>query len=152
MTITKTDKFQQIKEQAIISIQQFTDSKDAYGKMLQAILADVERASKESLEVFPVCHHSPSSGLFMVKRLREKQPKVIFLELCEDMQSIIENLKECKFPVALQACSLETESFPASWTPLHVSAPITEFSAEYQAIAYALEQEIPIVFVDRRTR
>ena len=145
----KKDNFQQIKEQAISSIKQFTDSEDAYGKMLQSIFADVERAAKEPLEIFPVCHHSPSSGLFMVNRLREKQPKVIFLELCEDMQPIIENLKECKFPVALQAFSLETEGFPASWTPLNVIAPITEFSAEYQAIAYALEQEIPIVFVDR---
>jgi len=149
MTTTNKDNLSKIKEQAVTSIKQFTDSKDAYGKMLQSIFADVKRASKEPLEIFPVCHHSPSSGLFMVKRLREKQPKVIFLELCEDMQSIIENLKECKFPVALQAFSLETESFPKSWTPLNVIAPITEFSAEYQAIAYALEQEIPIVFVDR---
>ena len=149
MTATKTNKIQQLKEQAVASIQQFTDSEDAYGKMLHSIIADVERASKESLEIFPVSHHSPSSGLFMVKRLREKKPKVIFLELCEDMQPIIENLKECKFPVALQAFSLETEGFPTTWTPLNVIAPITEFSAEYQAIAYALEQEIPIVFVDR---
>jgi len=126
MTATKTNKIQQLKEQAVASIQQFTDSEDAYGKMLHSIIADVERASKESLEIFPVSHHSPSSGLFMVKRLREKKPKVIFLELCEDMQPIIENLKECKFPVALQAFSLETEGFPTTWTPLNVIAPITE--------------------------
>jgi hypothetical protein len=147
--MTKKDNFQDIKEQAISAIKAFTASEDAYGKMLQSILADVQRASKETLEIFPVCHHSPSSGLFMIKRLQEKQPKVLFLELCEDMQPIIEHLKECKFPVALQAFSLETDGFPTSWTPLNVIAPITEFSAEYQAIAYALEQEIPIVFVDR---
>ena len=84
MITTKKDKFQQIKEQAVASIQQFTDSEDAYGKMLSSIFSDVERAAKESLEIFPVSHHSPSSGLFMAKRLREKQVKVIFLELCED--------------------------------------------------------------------
>ena len=40
------------------------------------IVDDVDRALREPLEIFPVCHHSPASALAMVRRLREKQPKV----------------------------------------------------------------------------
>ena len=32
-------------------------------------LDDVDRALREELEIFPVCHHSPASALAMVRRL-----------------------------------------------------------------------------------
>ena len=37
-----------------------------------------------------------------------------------------------------QAFATDLDGFPAAWAPLSVVAPITEASAEYQAIAYAL--------------
>ncbi|WP_354599013.1 hypothetical protein R1Y80_34855 [Streptomyces sp. JL1001] len=111
---------------------------------------DVDRAVREPLEIFPVCHHSPASALAMARRLREKQPKVVYLELCEDMAPLLDELRNCRLPVAVQAFASDVDGFPAEWAPLSVVAPITEASAEYQAIAYALDTPgVELVLVDR---
>src|SRR3954468_18346122 len=74
------------------------------GEMLSAMVADVGRASAEPLEIFPVCHHSPASALHLLQRLRaRKPPRVIYMEMCEDMRGSIEDLRSCRLPVALQA-------------------------------------------------
>ena len=105
---------------------------------------------REPLEIFPVCHHSPASAIAMARRLRAKQPKVVYLELCEDMAPLLTELRNCTLPVAVQAFATEVDGFPAEWSPLSVVAPITEASAEYQAIAYALDTPgVELVLVDR---
>ncbi|WP_019629301.1 DUF5682 family protein [Actinomadura atramentaria] len=122
----------------------------AVPEILAGMVDDVDRALAEELEVFPVCHHSPASALAMARRLREKRPKVVYLELCEDLAPLLEELRHCKLPVALQAFASELDGHPADWGPLSVVAPITEASAEYQAIAYALETPgVELVPVDR---
>ncbi|MFE0732934.1 hypothetical protein ACFW2X_32805 [Streptomyces antibioticus] len=128
----------------------FADGPGALEGILRGIVDDVERAVREPLEIFPVCHHSPASAIAMARRLREKQPKVVYLELCEDMAPLLTELRNCRLPVAVQAFASEVEGFPADWTPLSVVAPITEASAEYQAIAYALDTPgVELVLVDR---
>ncbi|MCX4741519.1 DUF5682 family protein [Streptomyces antibioticus] len=128
----------------------FADGPGALEGILRGIVDDVERAVREPLEIFPVCHHSPASAIAMARRLREKQPKVVYLELCEDMAPLLTELRNCRLPVAVQAFASEVEGFPADWTPLSVVAPVTEASAEYQAIAYALDTPgVELVLVDR---
>ncbi|USQ84962.1 hypothetical protein NFX46_14900 [Streptomyces phaeoluteigriseus] len=128
----------------------FADGPGALEGILRGIVDDVERAVREPLEIFPVCHHSPASALAMARRLREKQPKVVYLELCEDMAPLLTELRNCRLPVAVQAFASEIEGFPADWAPLSVVAPVTEASAEYQAIAYALDTPgVDLVLVDR---
>ncbi|MFF4835932.1 hypothetical protein [Streptomyces sp. NPDC001315] len=128
----------------------FADGPGALEGILLGIVDDVDRAVREPLEIFPVCHHSPASAIAMARRLREKQPKVVYLELCEDMAPLLTELRNCRLPVAVQAFATETEGFPAEWSPLSVVAPITEASAEYQAIAYALDTPgVELVLVDR---
>ncbi|MFJ4844576.1 DUF5682 family protein [Streptomyces sp. NPDC088733] len=118
--------------------------------ILLGIVDDVDRAVREPLEIFPVCHHSPASAVAMARRLREKQPKVVYLELCEDMAPLLTELRNCRLPVAVQAFATQVDGFPADWAPLSVVAPITEASAEYQAIAYALDTPgVELVLVDR---
>ncbi|WP_066940146.1 DUF5682 family protein [Microtetraspora fusca] len=125
---------------------------DALAGILSGIVDDVDRALAEELEIFPVCHHSPASALAMVRRLREKQPKVVYLELCEDLRPLLDELRNCRLPVALQAFASELDGFPPGAGPLSVVAPITEASAEYQAIAYALDTPgVELVLVDRST-
>jgi hypothetical protein len=122
----------------------------ALPEILSGLVDDVDRALREPLEIFPVCHHSPASALAMIRRLRQKQPKVVYLELCEDLQPLLTELRHCRLPVALQAFASELDDFPKDWGPLSVVAPITEASAEYQAIAYALETPgVELVLVDR---
>ncbi|WP_410657157.1 DUF5682 family protein [Amycolatopsis sp. lyj-112] len=136
----------QLREAAAV----FADGPGALEGILLGLVDDVDRAVREPLEIFPVCHHSPASAVAMARRLREKQPKVVFLELCEDMAPLLTELRNCRLPVAVQAFATDVKGFPAEWAPLSVVAPITEASAEYQAIAYALDTPgVELVLVDR---
>lgn len=149
-----------LRDQLVAAAAAFTDAARPLGDLLRALVDDVERAAAEPLEIFPVKHHSPASALQMVRRLRSRAPRVIFLEACEDLgppheasaklPAWIQGLTHCRFPVALQAFAPEAPAFPADWTPLNVVTPLSEFSAEYQAIAYCREHpETALVFVDR---
>ncbi|HET9655502.1 MAG TPA: DUF5682 family protein [Kineosporiaceae bacterium] len=142
--------FDTLREQLLSAATAFAGGPAVLPELLTGLVDDVDRALGEPLEIFPVCHHSPASGLAMVRRLREKQPKVIYLELCEDLQPLLGELRNCRLPVALQAFAAELDGFRKEWAPLSVVAPITEASAEYQAIAYALETPgVELLLVDR---
>ncbi|MFE6183279.1 hypothetical protein ACFQ6U_02335 [Streptomyces sp. NPDC056465] len=142
--------FEALRGQLQAAATEFADGPDALQGILLGIVDDVDRAVREPLEIFPVCHHSPASAVAMARRLREKQPKVVYLELCEDMAPLLPELRNCRLPVAVQAFASEVRGFPAEWAPLSVIAPITEASAEYQAIAYALDTPgVELVLVDR---
>ncbi|GHH54366.1 DUF5682 family protein [Lentzea cavernae] len=144
--------FESLRTQLNDAATTFADGPGALEGILLGMVDDVDRAVSEPLEIFPVCHHSPASAVAMARRLRDKQPKVIYLELCEDMAPLLTELRNCRLPVAVQAFSSEVEGFPAEWAPLSVVAPITEASAEYQAIAYALDMPgVELVLVDRST-
>ncbi|WP_405811760.1 DUF5682 family protein [Streptomyces sp. NBC_01520] len=142
--------FTQLRGQLQEAAATFAGGPDALEGILLGLVDDVDRAVREPLEIFPVCHHSPASALAMARRLREKQPKVVYLELCEDMAPLLTELRNCRLPVAVQSFASEVDGFPAEWAPLSVVAPITEASAEYQAIAYALDTPgVELVLVDR---
>ncbi|GAA2266591.1 hypothetical protein GCM10010232_68710 [Streptomyces amakusaensis] len=150
MSGTPEGTFEALRAQLQDAAATFADGPGALEGILLGLVDDVDRAVREPLEIFPVCHHSPASAIAMTRRLREKQPKVVYLELCEDMAPILTELRNCRLPVALQAFATETDGFPAEWAPLSVVAPITEASAEYQAIAYALDTPgVELVLVDR---
>jgi hypothetical protein len=137
---------QQLQEAA----EKFSTDALHLSNLLGTFVKDVERAVREPLEIFPVCHHSPSSALQMVNRLQNNPPQVIYMEMCEDLFGVVENLRDCKLPVALQAFASESQTFPAVDMPLSIVAPLTESSAEYQAIAFSLQhQNTKLVFVDR---
>ncbi|MFE9426555.1 hypothetical protein ACFYNO_26740 [Kitasatospora sp. NPDC006697] len=142
--------FDPLRAQLQQAAAEFAGGPDALQEILLGLVDDVDRAVREPLEIFPVCHHSPASAVAMARRLREKQPKVVYLELCEDLAPLLTELRNCRLPVAVQAFAGETDGFPADWAPLSVVAPITEASAEYQAIAYALDTPgVELVLVDR---
>ncbi|TWD23995.1 hypothetical protein FB570_104120 [Streptomyces sp. T12] len=142
--------FTALRTQLQDAASEFAGGPDALEGILLGLVDDVDRAVREPLEIFPVCHHSPASALAMARRLREKQPKVVYLELCEDMAPLLSELRNCRLPVAVQAFAGEIDGFPQEWAPLSVVAPITEASAEYQAIAYALDTPgVELVLVDR---
>ncbi|MFD8077126.1 hypothetical protein ACFV3E_31250 [Streptomyces sp. NPDC059718] len=150
MSGTHEGTFEALRTQLREAATTFADGPDALEGILLGMVDDVDRAVREPLEVFPVCHHSPASAVAMARRLREKQPKVVYLELCEDMTPLLTELRNCRLPVAVQAYASEADGFPADWAPLSVVAPITEASAEYQAIAYALDTPgVELVLVDR---
>ncbi|MCZ4096741.1 DUF5682 family protein [Streptomyces sp. H39-C1] len=150
MSGTHEGAFETLRAQLQETAATFADGPGALEGILLGIVDDVDRAVREPLEIFPVCHHSPASAIAMARRLREKQPKVVYLELCEDMAPLLTELRNCRLPVAVQSFATEVGGFPAEWSPLSVVAPITEASAEYQAIAYALDTPgVELVLVDR---
>ncbi|MFG3309248.1 hypothetical protein [Streptomyces wuyuanensis] len=150
MSAAQEGTFTALRTQLQDAAAAFADGPGALEGILLGIVDDVDRAVREPLEIFPVCHHSPASALAMARRLREKQPKVVYLELCEDMAPLLTELRNCRLPVAVQAFATEVDGFPAEWSPLSVVAPVTEASAEYQAIAYALDTPgVELVLVDR---
>ncbi|MFE1507055.1 hypothetical protein [Streptomyces sp. NPDC058726] len=147
---TESTSFAALRGQLQDAAATFAGGQDALEGILLGMVDDVDRAVREPLEIFPVCHHSPASALAMARRLREKQPKVVYLELCEDMAPLLTELRNCRLPVAVQAFAGDIDGFPQEWAPLSVVAPITEASAEYQAIAYALDTPgVELVLVDR---
>jgi Family of unknown function (DUF5682) len=147
-----SNAFDPLRDQLLGAAQALADGPAALPEILAGIVDDVDHALREPLEIFPVCHHSPASALAMLRRLREKQPKVVYLELCEDLQPLLTELRNCRLPVALQAFASELDGFPEESAPLSVIAPVTESSAEYQAIAYALDTPgVELVLVDRST-
>ncbi|MBT0773149.1 hypothetical protein KIH74_29665 [Kineosporia sp. J2-2] len=145
-----SEVFEPLRQQLLDAAAAFTGGPAALPEILTGLVDDVDHAMAEPLEIFPVCHHSPASALAMGRRLREKQPRVVYLELCEDLQPLLTELRNCRLPVALQAFASDLDGFPKAWGPLSVVAPVTEASAEYQAIAYALETPgVELVLVDR---
>ena len=141
---------QALRTQLEAAAAEFAGDSAHLGALLRAMIEDVQRATAEPVEVFPVKHHSPASALHMLRRLRARAPKVIYMEGCEDLNASLAGLHHCRFPVALQAYAPEAPAFPVDWTPLNVVLPLTEFSAEYQAIAYCLQNPgTKLVFVDR---
>jgi hypothetical protein len=150
MSSTRGGTFEALRAQLQQAAATFAGGPDALEGILLGMVDDVDRAVREPLEIFPVCHHSPASAIAMARRLREKQPKVVYLELCEDMAPLLTELRNCRLPVAVQAFATDVDGFPAEWSPLSVVAPVTEASAEYQAIAYALDiPGVELVLVDR---
>jgi hypothetical protein len=150
MTEQNDGSFHRLRQQLQEAASAFADGPRALEGILLGMVDDVDRALREPLEIFPVCHHSPASATAMARRLREKQPKVVYLELCEDMAPMLTELRNCTLPVAVQAFASEVDGFPREWVPLSVVAPITEASAEYQAISYALDApDVELVLVDR---
>ncbi|HEY1701851.1 MAG TPA: DUF5682 family protein [Trebonia sp.] len=144
--------FGQLKSELQQAAQAFAGGQGALESILLGMADDVDRAAREPLEIFPVCHHSPASATAMARRLRRMQPKVIYLELCEDLAPLLTELRNCTLPVAVQAFASEIDGFGKEWAPLSVVAPVTEASAEYQAIAYALDTPgVELVLVDRST-
>jgi hypothetical protein len=142
--------FAPLRDQLVSAAKAFTDSPGGLADLLAGLVADVDRLVAEPLEIFPVAHHSPAAALQLIRRLRESPPRVIFMELCEDLRPVLPKLRDCKLPVALQAFAQSSDAFPKDWYPLSVVAPITAFSAEFQAIAYCLENpSTELVFVDR---
>lgn len=130
----------------------FSKDREEAAQILETMAEDVRRAMSERLTIFPVIHHSPASAVHMVRWLRERQPKLILIEMCEDLLPLVKDLRDCELPVALQAFASEPKGFPPDWAPLSVVAPLTELSAEYQAMAYALSTEgVELAFVDRST-
>src|SRR5688572_18814504 len=113
-----TENLTSLDEQLIAAAATFSGDAQTLAELLTRFARNVETAMREPLEIFPVCHHSPASALQMVRRLRQRPPKVIYIELCEDLLPLVQHLGDCTLPVALQAFAAESDTLPPDALPV----------------------------------
>src|SRR5262245_43008055 len=70
--------FEPLRQQLITAARAFSGDSAHLAELLHGLVDDVHRAAAEPLEIFPVCHHSPAAAVHMIRRLRERPPKVIY--------------------------------------------------------------------------
>ena len=99
--------------------------------------------SENNLHIFGIRHHGPGSAKSLLRSLDECKPDIILIEGPADAQDKIElaGSSEMKPPVTLLVYSPDDPQKSAFY-------PFTVFSPEWQAIQYALENEIAVRFMD----
>src|SRR5262245_24631229 len=93
--------------------------------------------------VLGIRHHGPGSARSVCEALKSHNPDVILIEGPPDANDLITLAadKEMRPPVAILVY-LPSEPRRA------VYYPFAEFSPEWQAIQYGLDQQIPVRFID----
>jgi hypothetical protein len=96
-----------------------------------------------SVTVFGIRHHGPGSARSLREALRALNPDVVLIEGPPDANDLIALAADAQMspPVAL-LIYLPDEPKQA------VYYPFAEFSPEWQAIQYALAQQVPVRFID----
>jgi len=96
--------------------------------------------------LFGIRHHGPGSAKRLVSALRHLQPDCLLIEAPSDAEAALLglNLSDMTPPIALLLYNAADLS-QASWLPF------ASFSPEWQAMLYAHEAEIPLVFMDLPT-
>lgn len=93
--------------------------------------------------IFGIRHHGPGSARSLRDALHALQPDMVLVEGPPDADAVLPLLADAAMqpPVALLVYVPDHPSLAAFY-------PFAVFSPEYQAIRYALEQQIPVRFMD----
>ena len=96
-----------------------------------------------AVHLLGIRHHGPGSARNVVSFLKKTKPDMIFVEGPPEAEPLLQSViqKEMKPPVALLAYNPENPKQAVFY-------PFAEFSAEWQAIYYGTEQNIPVRFFD----
>ena len=95
-----------------------------------------------SVEVFGIRHHGPGSAASLMKALQDLRPDIVLLEGPPDGDAVaaLAGHADMQPPVALLI-------YPSDRIDLQGKAayyPFAHFSPEWNALRYALEQQIPV--------
>ena len=93
--------------------------------------------------IFGIRHHGPGSTRSLIRALYELVPDIILIEGPPDADDLIPLFghEDMVAPIAMLIYVPEEPKFAAYY-------PFAEFSPEYQAIRFGLENEIPVRFMD----
>src|SRR5579872_6477248 len=99
---------------------------------VDALVAGVDKVLREPLFWFGVRHHSPTIARHIAQCIRERKPKLIFIEGPSEAQHMIEFLVDSKTrpPVAIYS-SFRDDSAAAALPPELGTAPAPRFSVWY---------------------
>ena len=95
------------------------------------------------VEYFGIRHHGPGSARRLLESLDALQPAEILIEGPADLSGLMPMLadKDMVPPIALLA-------YPAGEPERSVFWPFSVFSPEYQAIVWAVKNDVPTRFID----
>lgn len=125
-----------------------------------AIRARARSVLDEALYWFPVRHHSPTVARYVEQAIRERRPKVIFLEAPTEVQHLLPHVVDggTKPPVALYTSfrdddnrlglagiASEAEDIPPKFPSWY---PLVAYSPEYITLKTAHKLGIPVVCMD----
>lgn len=96
-----------------------------------------------STHIFGIRHHGPGSARSLRRALERLQPDVVLVEGPPDAEAVLPLLAHAEMqpPVALLVYVPEQPREAVYY-------PFASFSPEWQAIRYALEQKVPVRFMD----
>jgi Family of unknown function (DUF5682) len=121
-----------------------------------ALVANVDAILAEPLYWFPVRHHSPTIARHIAQCIRDRKPKIIFIEGPHEAQGMIEFLVDSKTrpPVAIYSSFRDdtaVDPTAAAGAPIprqSVWYPLVSYSPEYVAMSTAKEIGAECVFID----
>jgi len=95
------------------------------------------------IEVFGIRHHGPGSARSLLYALTAFEPDAVLVEGPPDAEAVLHFLQHPKMqpPVSLLVYAKDTPRLAAYY-------PMTFFSPEYQAIRYALQQQVTLRMMD----
>jgi hypothetical protein len=122
---------------------------------LDALVNRVDGVLADPLFWFPVRHHSPAIARQVGDCIRDRKPKIVFIEGPSEAQAMIEFLIDAKTrpPVAIYS-SFRDDAAVAAATPgaavprQSVWYPVVSYSPEYVAMLAAREVGAEVVFID----
>ena len=99
--------------------------------------------SGPDVRVLGVRHHGPGSARLVRVALEHLQPEVVLIEAPADAESLVEFVRSEHLvpPVSLLAYGADRPEVSAFW-------PFAVFSPEWQAITWALGNNVPVRFMD----
>jgi hypothetical protein len=99
-----------------------------------------------AVHLFGIRHHGPGSARSLVQALRELRPEVVLIEGPPDAEGVLPLVEHAQMrpPVAIL---IYVPDAPAQ----AVYYPFAEFSPEWQALRYALAENIPVRLIDLGT-
>ncbi len=104
-----------------------------------ALAAQVDQILGEAIDWIPVRHHSPALGRMVAERLRQRRPRIVFIECPWEAQGMIQYLldPQTRPPVAIYSCYRQDAAAAA-----HAGGPDTpgvRSSAWYPLVSYSPE-------------
>src|SRR5262245_44648477 len=130
------------------------------GLDIDALQARVQAVLAEELYWFPVRHHSPAAARYLESALRERMPKIVFIEGPAEANDLIPHVLDATTnpPIAIYSSYRDDDNIlglagiasaapdiPASFSSWY---PLLEYSPEYVAMKTAQAIGADMVFMD----
>ncbi len=106
---------------------------------VDALVASVDTILNEPLYWFPVRHHSPAIARHIAQAIRQRKPRIVFIEGPHEAQEMIEFLIDSKTRPPVAIYSSFRDDTAASAPVAGPSIPVPRYSVWYPLVSYSPE-------------